>query len=195
MFLYGAGGHAKVIIDILEDNDIKINGIYDDNKSINNLFEYKVYHSRDVKGPLIISIGNNKIRKKIAEFLQVNYGTAVHSKAIISKRSTIKTGTVIMPGAVIQSSTVIGNHCIINTGATIDHECWIENFVHIAPNATLCGNVTIGEGSLIGAGSTILPGVKIGKWCMIGAGTIITKDIADNVIVRASIHKVIKNNE
>lgn len=36
MYLYGAGGHAKVIMDILKENSTELTGIIDDNPHIRN---------------------------------------------------------------------------------------------------------------------------------------------------------------
>ncbi|MBC8591848.1 acetyltransferase [Oscillospiraceae bacterium N12] len=193
MYLYGASGHAKVIIDILHAINEPIEALFDDNETINNLFDYPVLHTSEIKGPLLISIGNNNIRKKIAESVSVTIGQAFHPSAIISAKTNIDKGTVVMQGAIIQSDVNIGKHCIINTGASIDHESLIGDYVHISPHCTLCGNVEIGEGVLIGAGTTIIPGVKIGCWSVIGAGSVVAKDIPDHVLAVGNRCKVVKN--
>ena len=193
MYLYGASGHAKVIIDILRANHEPIEALFDDNKEIHHLLDYPVLRSSEVQGTLIISIGNNSIRKKIAEELKVAFGKAFHPSAIISGEAQIDEGTVVMQGAIIQSCVHIGKHCIINSGASVDHECTINDYVHISPHCTLCGNVEIGEGTWIGAGTTIIPGVKIGKWSIVGAGSVVTKDIPDNVLAVGNRCKIIKS--
>ena len=98
MYLYGASGHAKVIIDILLANQVQIDGLFDDNDSIRDLLGYPVLKSSDVRGPLIMSIGNNQIRKKISERLHVSWGMAVHPSAIVSETAGIDEGTVVMQG-------------------------------------------------------------------------------------------------
>lgn len=192
MFLYGASGHAMVIMDILKANGISIDGLVDDNPERKELLGYPVFHGKQDASPLIISIGSNKIRKKIAEHYPAIYGTAVHPSAIVSESANIGEGTVVMQGAIIQSCAQIGKHCIINTGASVDHECIISDYVHISPHATLCGNVQVGEGTWIGAGTIVIQGVKIGKWCMIGAGSVVTKDIPDGVLAVGNRCKIIK---
>ncbi|WP_280671513.1 MULTISPECIES: acetyltransferase [unclassified Dysgonomonas] len=197
MYLYGAGGHAKVIIDILKSMNISVTSVYDDNLSISEVLGTPVVHDK-VSSPLIISIGNNAIRKKVEEKLQnINYGKALATSAIISDTALIENGTVVMQGVVIQSSVKIGRHAIINTGATVDHDCIIHDFVHIAPGCNLCGNVEVGEGTFIGAGTVIIPGVKVGKWCVVGAGSVIRKNIPDNVMAVGNPCKIYKtiNNE
>jgi len=177
MYLYGASGHAKVIIDILQAQGILVEGLIDDNHNINEICGLEVVHSSNGLSPIIICIGNNKIRKKIAGELSCNYGVAIHPSAVVSPSAIIGEGTVIMAGAIINAGARIGRHCIINTGSSIDHECVIEDFCHIAPHATLCGQVHVGEGSLIGVGASIIPCKHIGNWSTIGAGAAVVDDI------------------
>jgi acetyltransferase EpsM len=49
MNLFGASGHAKVIIDILESQEVMIEGIFDDNQDIESLLSFPVNQSA-VKG-------------------------------------------------------------------------------------------------------------------------------------------------
>ena len=196
--IFGASGHGKVIIEILENSGYTINELYDDdiNKSI--LLDYKVSNNREIfklaEVNWIIGVGDNGIRKKIVESNFLDYGIAIDRSSNISKRIQIGNGVVIMPGVSINSSTIIGKHAIVNTNASIDHDCIIDDFVHISPNATLCGGVNIGEGSHIGAGATVIPGIKIGKWVKIGAGSIIIKDVPDYSTVVGNPGKIIKQS-
>jgi sugar O-acyltransferase (sialic acid O-acetyltransferase NeuD family) len=193
MYLFGASGHAKVIIDILENNNIPVEALFDDNEEIKVLQGYPVFPADKIKEPLIISIGDNRTRQKIAQSLDVLFAPAlIHSSAIVSGTVKMQEGTVVMQGAIIQSCTTIGKHCIINTGASVDHDCVLEDYVHISPHATLCGNVKIGEGAWIGAGAVVVPGIKIGQWSVIGAGSVVTKSIPDNSIAYGSPCKAVK---
>ena len=195
MILYGASGHAKVIIDILEAMGIEVSELFDDNNSLEKLQNIKVSIPRETTEKLIISIGNNRIRKMIVESHSYTYGVAIHPTAVLSPYAHVGEGTVVMQGAIIQSDVVVGKHCIVNTGATIDHECQIEDYVHVSPNATLCGNVKVGEESWIGAGSVIIPGIKIGKNSVVGAGSVVIRDIPDNCIAAGNPCKIIKQKD
>lgn len=198
MFLYGASGHAKVIIDSLRAMGISVSGLFDDNPEVKSLLDFPVYGPFDEErlgnDSLIVSVGVNNIRKRVVDMLPVDisYGKVIHPSAVVSDYATVDRGTVVMQGAIIQASAVVGKHCIINTGASVDHDCCLEDFVHISPHATLCGNVTVGEGSWITAGVTIIPGVKIGKWCVIGAGSVVTKDIPDYSLAAGNRCRVIR---
>ena len=192
MYLYGASGHAKVIIDIIKSMGMPIDGIFDDNINIFNLKGFDVKHNWKGESPIIISIGYNEVRKRIAEKLNCKFAKAIHSSAIISPSVSIGEGSVVVAGAIINADAIVGKHCIINTGASVGHECVISDFVHIAPHSTLCGNVYVGEGSWVGAGAVVIPGIKIGKWCTIGAGAVVIRDVPDNAVVAGVPAKVIK---
>ena len=183
MVLYGASGHCKVIIDILEANGIGIDYIVDDNPEVIELLGYPVRRNSGEYDEAIISIGACDLRKKVVDNISVGkYLKAIHPSAIISPRSTIGDGSVVMQGAIIQSSATIGNHCIINTGASVGHDVKLDDFVHVAPHATLAGGVAVGEGSWIGAGTVVKQGIHIGRWCMIGVGSVVVDDIPDGVV-------------
>lgn len=181
--LFGASGHAKVVMDIIAAQGDEVGCLYDDNPHCDKVNGKLVFNSSDnsVEGPLIVSIGSCKFHKLIAErYSYLKFAAAIHPKSIISDSATIGEGTVVMPGAIINADTQIGKHCIINSNASVDHECKIGDYVHIAPGATLCGNIEVGECSWIGVGACVKQGIKIGKNCMIGAGAVVVKDIPDN---------------
>lgn len=180
--IFGAGGHAKVIIEALGECGVEVDTIFDDDLSKTELLGIPI-RQHDVKSPLILAIGNNAVRKNIANDFSIEmfFPNAISKTAIVSKSAKIGEGSVVLQGAIIQASTIIGNHVIINTGASVDHDCVIENFAHIAPGCHLCGGVHVGEGTIIGVGSVVIPGVKIGKWSVIGAGSVVVRDIPDNI--------------
>jgi sugar O-acyltransferase (sialic acid O-acetyltransferase NeuD family) len=189
-YVYGAGGHAHVVIDVLRSQGIRVKEIFDDNP------ENRHPGHRDVKPgirlagpenfgrlehPTILCVGRNAERAELVEMLETKYGIARHPSAIVASSATIGEGTVILHGAIIQPNTIIGRHVLINTAASIDHDNRIGDFAHISPHATLCGHVEVGEGTHIGAGAVVIPKVKIGKWTTVGAGAVVLHDIGDNV--------------
>ena len=199
MYLFGASGHCKVVIDIIQKSNLDvIDSIIDDNPNkdeINNIKIIKTPNYDFFKDKsLIISIGNNLIRKKIAGLISSNYLTAIHPNSIIATHVTIEKGSVIMAGAILNPNVKVGKHCIVNTGAVIEHDCFLSDFVHISPNAALAGNVFVGEGSQIGIGAVIIQGVKIGNWVTIGAGAVILNDVPDFAVIVGNPGRIIKYN-
>ena len=197
MILFGASMHSEVILDILFLNNISVEKILDDHPVNAELYGVPIIkNDGSVEGEeAIISIGNNEVRKVIAEKYDLQYVSAFHPKSVISRFSKIGKGTVAMANCVVNAGATIGDHCILNSGSIIEHDCELEDFVHISPNATLAGNVKIGEGTHIGIGACVIPGMIIGKWCTVGAGTVITKNIPDFSIVVGNPGRIIKNLE
>lgn len=184
MYVYGASGHARAVLDIIDSQEI-IHGIFDDNPQIEEVLGYpvlgKIPLDFQYDQSFFIAIGDNKVRKRIADRLckKVGFATIIHESAIFSAKASIEAGGVVMEGAIVKVNSRIGKQVIINTGASVDHDCIFGDFVHLAPQATLCGEISIGEGTLVGANALVLPRVKIGNWCTIGAGSIVNKDVAD----------------
>lgn len=184
MYLYGASGHGRVIKEILESLNQKVDGFIDDNPAVDEQLGLPVSHSVEDVDEVIVSIGDNGMRKRVAEKLRCKFAKGiVHPKAVFSQTASIGEGSVVMAGAVVNAGTVIGNHSVINTCASVDHECQIGDYVHIAPGAHLCGLIQVGEGTLIGAGASVIPCVKIGRWCTIGAGAAVVSDVPDGATV------------
>lgn len=67
VYLYGASGHAKVILDMLSDASVTVPCLIDDNPSVNELAGVPVVHSAEGLSPLIVSIGDCRIRRCIVE--------------------------------------------------------------------------------------------------------------------------------
>jgi len=201
IFLYGASGHAKVICEILETQRRLPYGLIDDNPNITSLLDYPVFNTVQqakvaAEDQFIISIGSNRIRKKVVEKLKaLSFTTAIHPGAVISARSVVGEGTVIMANVSVNVQTRIGEHVILNTNCSIDHDCVIEDFVHISPNVALAGNVEVSEGTQIGIGASVIQGIRIGKWATIGAGAVIIRDVPDYSVVVGNPGRVIKFNQ
>lgn len=190
--IIGAGGHAKVIADIIKKSGDIVYGFLDDNIEKNTIIiEYpesrvigkirdcEKIQSEDFEVKFIIGIGNNKLRKEISKQYKLNYYTAIHPSVAIGLDVFIGEGTVAMANSCINTSVKIGKHCIINTGSIIEHDNVLEDYVHISPNATLGGTVKIGEYTHIGISATVKNNIEICKDCIIGAGAVVVKDIKE----------------
>ena len=197
--LIGAGGHCKVIIDLIHSlNQYNIVGIYDDYKS--NMFcNYQILGTLDeldeTIDSYIIAIGKDSVRQDIFQkHRTLNWVTLIHPSAIVSPNVIIDVGTVVCAGCIIQTDVKIGIHCIINTGCSIDHECTIGDFSSISPKATLCGNVSIGQRCFIGANATIIPNIQVNDNSTIGAGSVIIRHVGYNEIIVGNPGKYLNNN-
>jgi len=190
----GAGGHAKVIIEILEESgDYEISACTTPDGPSAPLLGIPVPGGDDLLARFHVSgvrhafaaIGDNRARRQAldrltaAGFRLIN---AVSRRANVSPRVRLGAGIAIMPGAVVNVDTEIGDGVIVNTGATVDHDCHIGPCVHIAPGATVAGRVTIGEGAFLGAGCRIIDGISIGAWTVVGAGAAVIRNLPEGVL-------------
>ena len=202
VIIIGAGGHAKVIADIIYKSGDNLIGFLDDNLANKGK---EIYLGKKVLGTtkdienynknyFIIGIGNNSIRKKINNENNLKLYTAIHPSAIIAQDVKIGTGSVIMAGVVINPGTVIGKNCIINTCSSLDHDNLLEDYVHISPGAHLAGTVTIKEGTWICTGAIVKNNITIGKNNIIGAGATVIKNIEEEgcTFVGIPVKKLIK---
>ncbi len=196
--IWGAGGHALVVADIIrlgvwEGRGCPLLGFLDDvnperagepfggatvlggREQLDELLGVGINH-------LIIGVGDNEARLRLADLVRAkgfHLARAIHPQAILETDVSVSVGegTVIMAGAVVQPGCSIGKNVIINTGATVDHGCVIDDGVHIAPGAHLGGNVRVYRGAFVGMGAIVVPGVTIDPGAIIGAGSVVLKDV------------------
>lgn len=193
--LYGASGHAKVVIDIIKSNNKAIDLVLDDNKERESILDYGVSVPENKEyNNVVIAIGNNAIRRLITKKIDATYAQPlIHNTAIMGSDVHIGIGTVVMARTVINASVTVGKHCILNSSAIIEHDVVISDFVHISPGAIITGGVRIGKGSQVGAGAVILPNIKIGKNVIIGAGAVVLRDVDNDLVVAGNPAKILKN--
>jgi sugar O-acyltransferase (sialic acid O-acetyltransferase NeuD family) len=210
ILIFGSGGHAKVVIDIIEKQDnYSIAGFVDTVRIKNTIvmgysvlgdestlkeivLRYKIYGG-------VIAIGDNSIRSNVNEKIinilpGFEFVNCVHPKSTIGKDVKFGKGNVVMAGAIINASSIIKNHCIINTRSNIEHDCMMSSFSSIAPNATIGGNVQVGDYSAIGIGANVFNNVTIGKNCIIGGGSLVCSDTIENSIYYGSPSKFVRNH-
>jgi len=177
--IIGAGGHGRVVADIVKSSGDIVFGFLDDAKTSNAALLGKVDDCVKYKDKyFIIAIGNNAIRRTIAEkYEDLNYYTAIHPSAVTGADTEISEGTCLMPYSVINSGAVVGKHCIINTHSTVEHDCKIDDFVHVSPGAVLCGTVSVGANTHIGAGAVVKNNLNICENVTVGIGGAVVKSI------------------
>ena len=193
--ILGGGGHARVVVDILEQNDeIEIAGFTDesarqlpgdyaylgDDSILEDLWDSGIHSA-------FVAIGDNERRRNCAALLHrmgFRLVNAISRHAIVSPRALLDRGIAIMPGAVINAGAWIGPGVIVNTRASVDHDCIIGDFAHVGPGVTLAGSVNVGRGAFLGTGSCAIPGIRIGCWTTIGAGAVVVRDLPDGVIAK-----------
>jgi acetyltransferase EpsM len=189
LIIVGAGGHAKVVLDVALANSLTVLGFLDDRATAAPDPRYQLLGTVDMLEDLMntqpssqafIAIGDNHVRCQLDHDLLKNRRVApalIHPFGCISSCAEFGSGTILMPGVVVNAGTQVGRHVILNTCCSVDHDCSIGDYAHISPGAHLAGTVTVGEGCHIGTGASVIPGVSIGDWAVVGAGAVVTTNI------------------
>jgi len=196
----GAGGHARVVIEILRlMDDFELVGLLDpkpelwntqvlkvpvlgDDSLLPDLYRQGVLHAFVGLG----GTGDTQPRRRLFE-LAVAQGfrpvQAIHPRSVVSPSALLGDGLTVMAGAVINAEARLGFNVVVNTGAIIEHDCEIGNHVHVATGAQLASTVRIGEGAHIGAGATVRQSIAIGNGAIVGAGAAVVKDVEPGTVV------------
>jgi sugar O-acyltransferase (sialic acid O-acetyltransferase NeuD family) len=196
--IIGAGGHSRVVYDILRYNqNVDVVAFVDNTPrgSEESIMGIPVTGDHEVipdliqeedVGGFIIAVGDNEIRKRhFNKLLDMGLEpvSAIHPEAYISSTATIGAGTVIASGADISTNVEIGRNSIINTGSVVDHETDIEPHTHIAPGSTIAGRVNINELTFVGMGCTVRDSIEVGEGVTVGVGSVVLEDVPPNVTV------------
>lgn len=203
--VYGAGGHAKVVLDILRLNSLEVVAVLDDEPTKTGLHFGGCPISRasaalaglmQQKIPAVVAIGDNTLRAQAAQRI-LNAGghlhTVVHPAAVIGSDVTLGAGTVVMAGVVINAGAAIGANVILNTACSVDHDCSLGDHTHISPGAHLGGQVHVGAYTQIGIGASVLPGITIGSHVVVGGGAVVIHPIPSHAVaygVPARVHRM-----
>jgi sugar O-acyltransferase (sialic acid O-acetyltransferase NeuD family) len=194
--VYGAGGHGKVVADVvLAAGGYEVVGFVDDGPhpgravlGLPVLGDGAWVEREAARGPIAVAlgVGANGARRAVAERC-VGWGatllTAVHPRAAVAPSARIEPGAVVMACAVVNPDAVVGRGAIINTGAVVEHDVVVGEFAHLSPNATTGGAARVGALAHLGLGAALLPGVSVGDGAVVGAGAVVIRDVPGGVTV------------
>lgn len=203
LILIGAGGHARVLVDLLACLDRPVLGAVDPGVPpgdpgllglpVLGGDEVLAAYPPDMVDLTIAFAGSHRPERRDTAFwhwqnLGYMFPALVHPAAAVSRHATLAPGVQVMAGAVIQAMATVAANAIVNTRASIDHDCRIGRSSHLAPGTVLCGGVSVGEVCLLGAGCIILPGRQVGDRSLVGAGIVLDRDLpADRIVRRPSL--------
>ena len=204
VIVLGAGGHAKVVIELLVATGHAVDYCVAGPGSPRRCLHVEVLvgdnhlerlHAEGYR-LAFPAIGANAVRQRVAlQAIAIGYRlvNAISPHATISPSAALGNGIAIMGGAVVNADARIDDMVIVNTGATIDHDCHIEAGAHIAPQCALAGNVKVGPQALLGIGTLVIPEITIGEHATIGAGSTVISDIPPSVLALGHPARLIYN--
>ena len=185
-WIYGAGGHGRVVADAARAFGFEPAGFVDDHPYGGDLDGLRVVATRDGRWDspdafrFLVAIGENRIRARIFGELSGCGGipvTLVHPDATVSTRATLGPGTVVLAGVVVNPGATVGANCILNTSCSVDHDCRVADHVHLCPGVRLAGTVEVEAGAMLGTGAIVIPARRVGTWSVVGAGAVVVRDV------------------
>ena len=209
ILIVGAGGHARVLIDVLRSCDLAPTGLVDPNLPPNESVLGVQILGDDAwldaqnrsDHRLVIGIGATGLpttRVRLFNDLSDKGHTIIgasHASTLRGSNCNIDNTAQILPGCAVNNSTQIDANVVVYTGSIIEHDCIVGAHTYLSPRVTLCGGVTIGERSFIGAAATILPGIHVGSDVVVGAGAVVTRDVVDGSTVMGIPAKVVDSSQ
>lgn len=199
--IWGARGHALVLLDFLTEAGYRVIAFFDNDASAVSPVEgVPIHHgergfvrwlessrgSRSAACAVAIGGDQGRARLKIQVTMAkagLTPATLVHPSAVVAKSVALGAGSQVLAGSVIGPRSRIGVASIVNTAASVDHECTIGDGVHIAPGAVLAGCVRVEARAFVGAGAVVLPRIVIGADAVVGAGAVVTKMVSAGAVV------------
>ncbi len=186
-FIFGAGGHARVIASLLEAPVTfvvsEVAGGADDQMSVDAFFE----RADELAGhDIYVGIGDNADRRRFVERLHgagLRLATCVAPNAFVARDAEIGEGAVLCPGAVVNARARLGLASIVNTLSSVDHDCVLGDYCQVTVGVSIAGTVTVGRNGFFGAKSAVVPNVTIGDDVFVMAGAVVTKDVPSGVVV------------
>ena len=196
--ILGAGGHARVLIDLADLRGLEVMGLTSPNHKPGTLVAGKPVLGSDrvlLEGEVVGvelaigfgTIGVSPVRKALFDRMReagFRFATLVHPSACVSGGAVVGEGSQIMAGTVLQTGVKIGENSIVNTRASLDHDVCVGDHCHIAPGVVCSGNVEVGDGSHLGVGAVVIEGIKVGRGSMVAAGAVVVKNLAPGARVK-----------
>jgi sugar O-acyltransferase (sialic acid O-acetyltransferase NeuD family) len=196
----GAGGHAKVVLEILAaDDGYDVVGLLDadSGRAGARLLGVPILGGDELLEPkydagvshAFIGLGgasDTHPRRRLYQRVRsigFDIVSVVHRTAVVSPSAGIGRGATIAAGSVVGPDAALGENVIVNTAAVVDHDCRVGDHVHIAIGARLASGAEVADGAHIGAGATVLQGLRVGEGAVVGAGAVVVRDVEPGVVV------------
>jgi len=194
---YGAGGHAKSLLEALRsESRFEVVAMADDDPDLDGgdllgvpVSSRPVESWRDTVEHAFVGIGGvvavDARRSAFARLEAAGFvlPPVVHASATVSERADLGRGAQILAQAVVNASARIGDGAIVNTGAIVEHDCVVGPSAHLGPRAVIGGEVEVGEAAHVGMGAVVVEGLRIGAGAFVAAGAVVVGDVPDGASV------------
>lgn len=189
--IVGAGGHGRVVLDIL-----RAAGAYEPAGFVDSAPDRagRTIGGLPIFGPAnalpklwqrgiraaIVAIGDSRARQQYAAVLcqqRFELINAIHPTASVSATAAIGRNVVIAAQSAVCTEAKIADSVILNTSCVVDHECEVGKGAHVCPGAHLAGRVRVGQSAWVGLGANVIQCLTIGEHAVVGAGAVVIRDV------------------
>ena len=195
----GAGGHAKVVLEVALALGYDVVGLLDPRRDLwgTTVCGVPVLGGDELMAPqydggvrtAFIGLGSGQDTAPRAALYRrardagFEIPSLVHAAAVVSPSATLGRGATVLAGGLINADAVLGENVIVNTGAIVEHDCRLGDHVHVASGARLAGGVQIGDGVHVGLGACVNQGIEIGPGAVVGSGAVVVRDVEPGAVV------------
>jgi sugar O-acyltransferase (sialic acid O-acetyltransferase NeuD family) len=197
LVVIGCGGHAREILDIVEDVNraapiFEFMGAVVEPDWDAGLFRERgvplvggVDVMEHLDSDYVIAIGDGTTRARI-DAQATSWGrsaaTIVHPTATVGSDARLSPGCVLFAGARVSTRARLGRHVHVNFNATVSHDTVVGNYVTLSPGASIAGRVVVSDLVMVGINAAVIPDVSIGEGTMVGAGAVVISDLPPKVV-------------
>ena len=208
LLLYGAGGLAKEIFDIVVrcypdkyekiyfiDDFVEEGSFYLSERlhfdSIKNRFE----ELDDLEG--VVAVGEPSHRDKLSkkfDNIGLKLATIIDKTALISPTARIEEGTIVCEFSTIHANVELGRSVLIQPYSDVGHDIKVGDYSVLSSNCAPGGDSVFGERVYVGMNATTKEKIKVGDDSIIAMGASVFRDVDAESIVVGNPARVTKGN-
>jgi acetyltransferase EpsM len=201
LVIYGGGGHAKSLIDLVRSCGLyRLVGVVDDRLPVGE----RVLGAAVLGGAEILprlsaggvrlavnavgGIGNPSARARVFEtLLEAGFAcpALVHPTAWVEPSAVLESGVQVLAQSYVSSDSRVGFGTVINAGVVVSHDCRLGRVVNLSPGAMLAGGVTLEDYVQVGMSATINLNLRVGRGARVGNGATVKADVPEGAVVHA----------
>ncbi|MBP3805805.1 MAG: acetyltransferase [Oribacterium sp.] len=208
LLLYGAGGLAKEIYDIVNrcypDRYEKIYFIDDFVEEAQFYLSETIHFDsikcrfenlNDVEG--VVAVGEPAYRDMLSkrfDKMGIKLATIIDKTALVSPTARIAEGTIVCEFSTIHADVELGRSVLIQPYADVGHDIKVGNYSVLSSNCAPGGESVFGERVYVGMNATTKEKIKVGDNSIIAMGSSVFRDVDAESVVVGNPARVTKGN-
>ena len=208
LLIYGAGGLAKEIYDIvLRSTPEKYKKIIfiDDFVEEAPFYLSQTIHFDSIKKDFpdtnsiegIVGVGEPSYRELLATKFDkagIRLATIIDKTALVSPTAQIKEGSIVCEYSTIHANVVVGRGCLLQPYCNLGHDIEIGDYSVISSSCAPGGASIFGRCVYMGMNSTSKEKITIGDDAIIAMGAAVFNDVAEGNTVIGNPARITKGN-